>query len=132
MEQKIEQQQEEQQDEYNQYQEPKTQFEKDLLSNNKDLFLETRELILSYPQMMELQKSIITTFANDNGPICNMRTMNKTLEITFLKGINLKDKHKLLTGSGKEMRSLTIDNLDKEILSYYIQQAIKINERKRR
>lgn len=109
-----------------------TQFQNDLESNQKNLFLQIREVLLSYKQMMELQKSIITTYANDNGPICNMRTMGKQVEITFLKGIKLKDKYKLLSGTGKEMRSMTLSEFDEELLEYYIDQAVVINSKRKK
>ncbi|NQZ84413.1 MAG: DUF1801 domain-containing protein [Nanoarchaeales archaeon] len=119
-------------EEFDKYKEPQTQFEKDLESSSKNLFLDIREVLLSYPQMLELQKSIITTFADDNGPICNMRTMKQTVEITFLKGIKMKDRFKLLTGTGREMRSLIMHKADTEILKYYIDQAVAINSKRRR
>ena len=119
-------------EEKTQYQAPLTKFEEDFESGNKDLFMEIREVIISYPQMSELQKSIVTSFANDNGPICNMRSQKNSVEITLLKGIRMKDKYKLLTGTGKEMRSILVSEFDKELIKYYIDQAITINSKKRR
>jgi hypothetical protein len=114
------------------YKVPLTKFEEDFETGNKDLFLEIRDIIISYPQMTELQKSIVTTFANVDGPICNMRSSGPAVEITFLKGIKMKDKHKLLTGSGKEMRVITIKEFNKEVICYYIDQAIVINSKKKK
>lgn len=109
-----------------------TQFQNDLESNQKTLFLQIREVLLSYKQMTEIQKSIITTYANDNGPICNMRTMGQQVEITFLKGIKMKDKYKLLSGSGKEMKSITLKEFDEQLLEYYIDQAVEINLKRKK
>jgi hypothetical protein len=114
------------------YQVPLTKFEEDFETGNKNLFLEIRDIIISYPQMTEIQKSIVTTFANIDGPICNMRSADLAVEITFLKGIKMKDKYKLLTGSGKEMRTITIKEFNEDLIRYYIDQAILINSKKKK
>ncbi len=118
--------------EHNEYTQPLTQFEQDFESGNKNLFLEIRDIIINYTQMTELQKTIVTTFANSDGPICNMRTYGKFVEITFLKGIRMKDKYKLLTGSGKEMRSISISEFNEELIRYYVGQAVTINSKRKK
>ena len=119
-------------EEQTQYQTPLTKFEENFESGNKNLFLEIREIIIGYNQMSELQKSIVTSFANDNGPICNMASQGKSIEITFLKGIRMKDKYNLLTGTGKEMRSILISELNEELVRYYLDQAVTINSKRKR
>jgi hypothetical protein len=119
-------------EEETQYKTPLTKFEQDFESGNKNLFLEIREIIINYPQMAELQKSIVTSFSNDNGPICNMSSKSNQIEITFLKGIKMKDKYKLLTGTGKEMRSIIISKFNEELVKYYIDQAVTINSKRKR
>ena len=119
-------------EEQTQYQAPLTKFEEDFESGNKSLFLEIREIIIGYTQMSELQKSIVTSFADSNGPICNMSTRGKSVEISFLKGIRMKDKYKLLTGTGKEMRSITITEFNEDLIRYYVDQAVTINAKRKR
>ncbi len=103
------------------------QFEKDLESKYKKLFLEARELLLSYDGIEETKKTRITTYSKKNRGICHMRTMPYGVDFGFLKGAKMEDKHNLLTGSGKAIRVLQQkEYLDTEIIKYYIEQAIEL------
>jgi len=62
------------------------QFEKDLKSKFKDIFLQAREILLSYDGIVETKKNRITTYANVKGGICHMRTMPYGVDFGFLKG----------------------------------------------
>ncbi len=107
------------------------QFEKDLKSEFKDLFLQSRELLLSFEGVLETRKERITTYSNKNGGLCHMRTMPYGVDFGFLKGSKMKDKFKLLTGTGKVLRVLPQrGKLNKKTVEYYIRQAIEINENK--
>ena len=51
------------------------QFDKDLESEFKELFLRARKILLSYEDIIETKKNRITTYSNGKGGICHMRTM---------------------------------------------------------
>ncbi len=103
------------------------QFEKDLESTYRELFLEARELILSFDGIEETKKTRITTYSKNNRGICHMRTMPYGVDFGFLKGAKMEDKYNLLSGSGKAIRVLQQkEKLEPEIIRYYIKQAIEL------
>ena len=106
------------------------QFEKDLASEFKDLFLQARALLLSYEGIVESKKDRITTYSNSKGGICHMRTMPYGIDFGFLKGAKMEDKLGLLTGKGKSIRILPQKELDKKAVEYYLEQALAINSKK--
>jgi len=103
------------------------QFDIDMKSEHKDLFMSARKLLSENYRLREIKKDRITTYSDDNGGICHMRTMKNGIDIGFLKGARMEDKHGLLSGTGKVMRVLSMDALDADCVKYYIDQAIKIN-----
>ncbi|WP_299456580.1 DUF1801 domain-containing protein [uncultured Microscilla sp.] len=107
------------------------QFDKDLCSEHKNLFIKARALLQSYEGIVETQKIRITTYANANGGICHLRTMPHGIDIGFLKGSKMDDESKLLTGKGKTLRVLSLTSFDQAILKYYLEQAIAINQTKK-
>ena len=107
------------------------QFDKDIQSKFKDLFLEARALLLSNEGIIETKKERITTYSNKKGGICHMRTMPYGVDFGFLKGAKMEDKYKLLTGKGKTLRVLPQkEKLDLDKIQYYLNQAIEINQKK--
>jgi len=103
------------------------QFDIDMKSEHKKLFLSSQELLLEFREFKEVKKERITTYSNRNGGICHMRTMQYGIDIGFLKGARMEDKYGLLTGSGKVMRILPLKSFDAECTKYYVRQAIEIN-----
>ena len=77
------------------------QYDKDLESEHKELFLEAREFLLSFNGIIETRKERITTYSNEKGGICHMRTMPYGIDFGFLKGAKMEDPFNLLTGNGK-------------------------------
>lgn len=106
------------------------QYDKDLESEHKELFLYAREFLLSFSGIVETKKERITTYSNEKGGICHMRTMTYGIDFGFLKGAKMEDKLGLLTGNGKAIRVLPQKELNKKVVEYYINQAIKINSKK--
>lgn len=106
------------------------QFDKDLSSPHKELFLETRAFILTFEGVEEFKKERITTYFKGKGGLCHLRTMPDGIDIGFLKGAKMEDKFKLLTGKGKAIRVLAQKTLNKEAVRYYIEQGIAINAKK--
>lgn len=102
------------------------QYDKDMMSDQHDLFMEIRSLLLSY-NLIERKKERITTYGDTNGGICHMRTMVHGVDLGFLKGAIFHDKYQRLTGKGKKIRVLKTKAFDREILSFYIEEAIKKN-----
>ena len=106
------------------------QYDKDLQSEHKELFLEAREFLLSFDGIIETKKERITTYSNNKGGICHMRTMPYGVDFGFLKGAKMEDDLGLLTGKGKSIRVLPQKELNKKAVEYYIKQALDINLKK--
>ncbi len=107
------------------------QFDIDIKSEHKHLFLEARELLLSYEGIVETKKPRITTYSNSKGGICHMRTMPYGIDFGFLKGAKMEDHDKVLKGKGKSIRVLVQKGkLNKKIIKYFLNQAIEINSNK--
>lgn len=108
------------------------QFDKDLNSEFKNLFLQARDLLLSHEGIIETKKERITTYSNGNGGICHMRTMPYGVDFGFLKGAKMEDRYGVLTGKGKAIRVLPQKGeFNEELVKYFISQAIKINAKKK-
>jgi len=107
------------------------QFDTDMKSEHKELFMSARKLLIEYYKLNETKKDRITTYSDDKSGICHMRTMKHGIDIGFLKGARMEDKYGLLTGTGKVMRVISLDKLDTKRVKYYIDQAIYINTEKK-
>lgn len=103
------------------------QFETDMASNQKDLFLAARAFLVERYSFTETKKPRITTYSDKNGGICHMRTMAHGVDFGFLKGALMKDDHAALSGNGKRMRVLSLSELDENLISYYLDQAVRLN-----
>ncbi len=107
------------------------QFDIDMKSEYKALFLAARKLLLKFDGIKETKKDRITTYSNENGGLCHMRTMKHGIDFGFLKGARMEDRYGLLTGSGKVMRVLSLKSFDDEKIKYYINEAIKVNAKRK-
>ena len=103
------------------------QYEKDMESEFRDLFLATRQFLLSFEGIEETKKARITTYGDKNGGICHMRTTKKGGDIGFLKGAQIPDTYGLLTGKTKKMRVYAITELREDVLGYYMAESLKLN-----
>lgn len=103
------------------------QFEKDMESEFRELFLSVRQFLLSFEGIEETMKVRITTYSNKNGGICHIRTTEKGVDVGFLKGIQIPDKYGLLAGKTKKMRVYSITELRKDVLGYYVAESLKLN-----
>ncbi len=105
------------------------QFDNDMNSDHRELFISVRKLLLENYAFKETKKDRITTYSDASG-ICHMRTREHGIDIGFLKGARMKDEYGLLTGTGKVMRVLSLNALDVDCVEYYVDQAVKINATK--
>jgi len=103
------------------------QFEKDMKSVHRELFEAARAILLSHEGISETKKPRITTYGDMHGGICHMRTMPLGIDLGFLKGVHLDDRYGALKGKGKVMRVLSLNKMDKPLICYYLDQAIKLN-----
>ena len=104
------------------------QHEKDKKSEFYHLFLEVREFLLGFEGIHEMPKPRITTYHLGKKGICHMRTMPNGLDIGFLKGARFEDKWQKLSGNGKAIRVLTINTFNRNLIEYYLKQALSLVE----
>ena len=105
------------------------QYDVDMASNHKELFLAAQALLTVSYSFNETRKPRITTYSDKNGGICHMRTMPHGIDFGFLKGVHMEDKLDLLKGAGKVMRILSLQTFNTENVEYYLKQAIEINSK---
>jgi hypothetical protein len=105
------------------------QFDKDILSEHKELFLKVRDFLLSQNGITEIKKERITTYSYNNSGVCHLRTMPYGVAIGFLKGVKLTDHFMLLIGNGKTLRVLSIKAYNEIIVGHFIKEAILINKK---
>ena len=98
------------------------QYDKDLQSEHKELFLQARAVLLSFDGMVETKKERITTYSHGKGGICHMRTMPYGVDFGFLKGAKMVDEYSVLTGKGKAIRVLS----QKGKLENYMEHQISV------
>ena len=109
------------------------QFDKDLNSEQAELFLEVREYltleIQKYVEKVQEKYSdnITSLFTKElSGGFCYIRTKESGVHIGWFRGVNIKDKYGFLVGNGKQIRGQIINKLDKsqkEAISYYVMQS---------
>lgn len=104
------------------------QFEKDMNSEHKKLFLMVRDELLKR-DMTETKKERITTYSWNGGGVCHMRTMTHGIDVGFLKGAQFIDTYGRLTGNSKKMRVLSMSEFSRDLLGYYLDQAIAVLKR---
>lgn len=103
------------------------QFEKDIASLHSDMFAQARNMLIGDYKLTETRKPRITTYSDEHGGICHMRSMPDGLDIGFLKGVKMDDPQKRLVGRGKLLRVLSFHKFDAKIARDFLDQAIAIN-----
>lgn len=104
------------------------QFDRDLQSPYRSLFLAIREFLLSFETVDETKKEKITTYSYNGSGLCHIRTMANGVDIGLLKGAFIRDKFGLLNGDSKRMRVLSLNMMQSAELGYYIREAMRQNE----
>ena len=103
------------------------QFDTDLQSIHKDLFLQVRELLLSNDNVVETKKERITTYSYNKKGLYHLRTMSYGVDIGFLKGVQLTDHLGLLIGNRKTVRVLPLKSFNPVIIEHFINETFQLN-----
>ena len=102
------------------------QFNIDINGEYKDIFKELRELILSYPQMSELKNAKQTSYSDEFGVVVMLRGTKVGFVLSFGRGAKLISKFPQLSGNGKIVRQLTIQDkssLDLELIKEILEES---------
>lgn len=103
------------------------QFDKDLESAHKGLFLSVRSTVLDFSGVDEVKKDKITTYSYGGSALCHLRTMPHGVDIGFLKGAFINDTLGKLHGKTKRMRVLSLASHLEDELKFYMKAAIELN-----
>ncbi|MEA2072557.1 MAG: hypothetical protein U9O86_03150 [Campylobacterota bacterium] len=109
------------------------QFDKDLNSEQAELFLDVRafitEEIEKYVQKVREKYSdnITSLFCREfSGGFCYLRVKDAAVHIGWFCGVKISDKHGLLFGNGKQIRGQKVRVLgkkEKEAIAYYVKES---------
>ena len=106
------------------------QYNIDINGEFAELFLEVKNILLSFKNIKETKKKMITSYFDEFSGICYLRTDENGLIIGFFKGGILIKKYPFLTGSGKHMKHLkysSLKDLDKNLVKEIIEESIILN-----
>ena len=65
-----------------------------------------------------------------SGPFCYMKAFKASVNFGFWRGVDIEDSAGRLEGSGEKMRHVKLtsaDDIDSDLFTDYIKQAIKLN-----
>lgn len=109
------------------------QFDKDMNSDQAELFLEVQELVIneiekySNKARQKFSDNITSYFCDEyESGFCYIRTKDDYVHIGWFKGHKLEDKYNLLFGNGKMIRGQKIkvfDEVQKNAIKSYIKQT---------
>jgi hypothetical protein len=96
-----------------------------------------RDFVLNSNESIREEFKFNCPFYTYHGLLCylNFEKKTKSVIMGFVSGFNFKDKYKLLSNDTKQVRKLyfrNIDDLNEDVLNYYLMQAIRINETKKK
>ncbi len=109
------------------------QFDKDMNSNQAELFLEVRDFIILQIEKQGLHvkekfsENITSYFSEEyQSGFCYLITKDDYVHIGWFRGAKFYDKIDLLFGKGKTIRGqkvTVLDEIQKEAISFYIKQT---------
>ncbi|UYV37697.1 hypothetical protein N4R57_00815 [Rhodobacteraceae bacterium D3-12] len=102
------------------------QYDLDMASPHRALFISARAYLLSHPGVVETRKPRITSFALGKQALCHLRTMPYGIDLGFLQGAMMQDVPARLTGTGKRLRVLSLQTFDRDLVAYYVKQALTL------
>ncbi|MFK7844701.1 MAG: DUF1801 domain-containing protein [Rhodothermales bacterium] len=103
------------------------QFDIEMRSKHKDLFLEIRDVLLSFDGVREKINTRSVCYHTSQGGLCHLKTTNDGVDVGFFRGIRMEDAYNMLWGAGKSKKFISLQAMNEEALVYYVVQALEIN-----
>ena len=107
-----------------------TQFESDSRGAFSELLYAVREILLSYPSMIEVQNAKQTSYRDEYSMVAMIRSRGDRFVIAFGKGHQLQAKYPMLEGTGKIVRHLyfkSLEELNETLLREMIEESSILN-----
>ena len=109
------------------------QFDKDIISEQAELFKYLREQILSHKMIKEIKNAKQTTYNDNYSSVCMLRVRKGIVRLSFANGARLQQQYSELVGDSKKVRYLdfhTIKEVDKTSLKAMIEESLLLNMEK--
>ena len=107
-----------------------TQYAIDNRGAFTELFQAIRNILLSFPEIIEVKNAKQTSYRDTYGMVIMMRSRGDLFVVAFGKGAKLQEKYHMLEGTGKVVRHLyfrSIEDLDEALLREMIEESIILN-----
>jgi len=109
------------------------QFDLDTHSEQAELFLALRSLILNYSEITEIKNAKQTSYRDSYSTVCMMRVRKTKVHLSFANGAKMQELFPELLGDGKIVRYLefnTVDEIQIERLEAILKESLFINMEK--
>ncbi len=103
------------------------QFEIEMRSKHKALFLEIRDVLLSFDGVKEVINTRSVCYHTSRGGLCHLKTTAEGVDVGFFRGTRMEDAYGMLWGAGKSKKFISLKKMNEEALIYYVVQALEIN-----
>jgi hypothetical protein len=106
------------------------QYDLDRQGIHADIFGSIRDILLSYPQIVELKNPMQTSYHDEYGVVVMIRGRSDGLVVSFGKGVKLQEKYPVLQGNGKVVRHLLLRSLgdvNEALLREMIEESLMVN-----
>jgi len=109
------------------------QFDQDISSKQRELFLYIRKIILSFTQIKEIKNAKQTSYKDNYSTVCMMRVRQEAVRVSFANGTRMKEQFPELLGDAKIVRFLefqTINEVNEKRLKTILKESIILNMEK--
>mgnify|MGYP000020375661 CR=1 FL=1 len=106
------------------------QFDLDIRSGNKELFLHLRLLILSFDEVKEKKNAKQTSYYDTYSAVCFLRVREGRVRLSFANGARMNEQFKGLSGGSKIVRFLefsSIEDVDEARVQLMIEESLLLN-----
>jgi len=106
------------------------QYDSDIRSDHKELFLHLRSVILSFDAIREKKNAKQTSYYDEHAAVCFLRVREERVRLSFANGAKMKERFCALLGDAKIVRYIefsTIDDVDSEFIKEMIEESLLLN-----
>ncbi len=106
------------------------QFEIDIQTDHKNLFLHLRSLILAFACITEKRNAKQTSYYDNYSAVCFLRVRRNRVRLTFANGAKMSEQFIALLGTAKIVRYLeftAIEDVNEEEIIKMIEESLLLN-----
>jgi len=109
------------------------QYVLDIISEQRELFLHVRSVMLSFEQIKEVKNAKQTSYSDQYSTVCMIRVRKGKVHLSFANGASLSERFTTLKGEGKIVRYVdysNMDDVDVPFLKELITESLMLNMEK--